>query len=234
MAYLLVHTRDALGAENYGMALVWISPHQVWASTMEEAIGTLSACISSGPDWLYVLAQLYEGSNHTPLPKGKHLGVLPQQKVEESPYGQISQLKVCQLLSTGPRVVCPVGLNRGNQLVTINLPEPLHSSSSITTDEHPHMRIDIPLLPPEEPECTTPPLDGVHTIPAATPPKTPWKPRISLMAEVDDLLTQAMADSHQLTLPPKQVWRRGRLPWRVTLSMFLPLQPHTAAVVLVH
>ena len=54
------------------------------------------------------------------------------------------------------------------------------------TDEHPHMKIDIPLLPPEEPECTTLPID-------ATPPKTPWKPRISLVTEVDDLLIWAMA-----------------------------------------
>ena len=94
MAYLLVHTGDALGAQSYGMALVWISPHQVWASTMEEAVGTLSACISSGPDWLYALAQLYEGSNHTPLPKDKYIGILPQGKAEVSPYGQISQLSL--------------------------------------------------------------------------------------------------------------------------------------------
>ena len=102
MAYLLMCTGDTSGAESYGLALVWISPHQAWASTMGESLGTLSACISSGPDWPYVLAQLYEGSNHTPLPKDKHLGVLPQGKVEESPCGKISQLKVCQLLSTGP------------------------------------------------------------------------------------------------------------------------------------
>ena len=101
MAYLLMHTEDASEAESYSLALVWISPHQAWASTMEEALGTLSACIPGGPNWLYVLAQLYEGSNHTPLPKDKHLGVLPQGKVE-SPCGQISQLKVHQLLSTGP------------------------------------------------------------------------------------------------------------------------------------
>ena len=102
MAYLLVCTGDASGAESYGMALVWISSYQVQASTMEEAVGTLSTCISSGPDWPYVLAQLYEDSNHTPLPKGKHLGVLSQGKVEESPYRQISQLKVSQLLSARP------------------------------------------------------------------------------------------------------------------------------------
>ena len=28
MAYLLVHTGDASGTKSYGLALVWISPHQ--------------------------------------------------------------------------------------------------------------------------------------------------------------------------------------------------------------
>ena len=162
---------------------------------MEEAVRTLSTCISSGPDWPYGLAELYEGSNHTPLPKDKHIGILPQRKVEVSPYGQISQLEVHQLLSAGPQVIYLVGgLNGGNQLVTITLPEPLYSSSSVTTDGHLHMRIDIPLLSPEEPECTTLPLGGVHAIPSATTPKTPWKPRINLTAEVNDSLKWGMAD----------------------------------------
>ena len=119
--------------------------------------------------------------------------------MEESPYGQISQLEVCQLLSAGPRVIYLVGLNGGDQLVTITLPEPLHSGSSITTNEHPHMGIDIPLLSPEEPEHAPLPLGRVHPIPAITTPKTPWKPRISLRAEVDALLKQDMADdsSHE-------------------------------------
>ena len=102
MAYLLVCTEGDSEAESYSMALVWTSPHQAQVSMMEEELGTLSACISSGPDWPYVFTQLYKGSNHTPLPKDKHLGILPQGKAEESPHGQISQLKVCQLLSTGP------------------------------------------------------------------------------------------------------------------------------------
>ena len=101
---------------------------------MEEAVGTLSAYISIGPDWLYALAQLYDGSSHTPFPKGKHLGVLPQGKVEESPYGQISQLEVCQLFSTGPQVIYPVGLNGNDEPVTTTLPEMLHSGASITTN----------------------------------------------------------------------------------------------------
>ena len=48
MAYLLVHTEGDSEAESYGMALVWTSPHQAQVSTMEEALGTLSAYISSG------------------------------------------------------------------------------------------------------------------------------------------------------------------------------------------
>ena len=139
MAYLLVHTEGDSEAESYSMALVWTSPHQARVSTMEEALGTLSACISSGPNWPYVFAQLYKGSNHTPLPKDKHLGILPQGKAEESPYGQISQLEVCQLLSTRPQAIYPVGLNGCDQSVIIDLLEPLHSGSSITTDEHHHL-----------------------------------------------------------------------------------------------
>ena len=56
------------------------------------------------------------------------------------------------------------------------------------------MSIDIPLLLPEEPEHRTLPLGGAHAIPAATTPKTSWKPRISLTAEVNDLLNWGMAD----------------------------------------
>ena len=115
---------------------------------MEGALGTLSTCISSGPDWPYVLAQLYKGSNHTPLLKDKHLGILPWGKVEESPHGQISQLEVHQLLSARPCVIYPVGLNGCNQSATIDLPELLHSGSSITTDEHPICKLTFHYLLP--------------------------------------------------------------------------------------
>ena len=101
MAYLLVKVEDASEVKGNGMALVWISPHQAWASMMAEALEILSTCASSGPDWPYVLTQLYEGTNHVPLPKDKNLGILPQGK-EESPCGQISQLEVHQLLSARP------------------------------------------------------------------------------------------------------------------------------------
>ena len=160
---------------------------------MEEALEILSTCISCGPDWLYVLTQLYEGINHAPLPKDKHLGILPQGKAE-SPYGQISQLEVCQLLSAGLQVVYPMSLNGGSQSVTINLPAPLHSGSSVTTDEHLYLKIDIPS--PEEQDGADPPLGGVHVTQAVAMSKTPWKPRVTLLAEVDDLLTQDMTEDY--------------------------------------
>ena len=147
------------------------------------------------PNWPYILIQLYEGTNHAPLPKDKHLGILPQEKAE-SPCGQISQLEVCQLLSAGLQVIYLVGLNGGNQSVTIDLPGLLHGGSSVTTDKHPYMKIDIPSPTPEEQDGANPPLGGGHTTQTIAMPKTPWKPRVTLMAEVGELLTWGMTEDY--------------------------------------
>ena len=89
---------------------------------MGEALEALSSLTPEGSDWPYILIQSYKGANHTPLPKNRHVCVLPQGEAE-SPSGWISQLKVCQLLSAGPLVVFPSELNGGDQSVTIDLPE---------------------------------------------------------------------------------------------------------------
>ena len=77
MAYLLVYLGNTTEERQYSMSLVWVTPKQARASTMEEVVEKLAACTSSGTNWPYALAQLYEGSGHAPLPKGKHLGILP-------------------------------------------------------------------------------------------------------------------------------------------------------------
>ena len=200
MAYLLVCTGDALEDRNYGVSLVWTGPNQVWASSMEEAVETLSAYISSGPDWHYTLVQLYKGSSHTPLPKDKHLGILPQRKAEESSYGQISQLKVCQFLSTGPQVVYPVVLNGNDEPITTTLPELLSSGARITTSEHLYMRIYIPPPPPEESECMALPVDEAHTIPVANSPKTSLKPRVSVKVATVEAVTSPSQKSEASSL----------------------------------
>ena len=89
-----------------------------------------------------------------------------------------------------------MGLNGGDQSVTIDLPGLLHSGSSVTTDEHPCIKIDIPSPTPEEQDYTNPPLGGGHTTLAVAMPKTPWKPRVTLMAEVNNLLTRGMTEDY--------------------------------------
>ena len=159
------------------------------------ALEILSSLTSEGSDWPYIILQLYEGANHTPLPRDKHICVLPQGKAE-SPSGQISQLKIYWLLSASPSVVFPVGLNGGNQSVTIDLPKSLHTHSSVTTDEHPYIEVNIPMPIPEEQDHASLPLGEKGDIPTINQPKTPWKSRVTLMAEVNDLLDWGMMDNY--------------------------------------
>ena len=199
MAYLLVRVDDTSEARTYGMALVWISPLQARVSLMVEALGILSSLTSKGSDWPYILIQLYEGTNHMPLPKDKHICVQPQEKAE-SPSGQISQLKICWLLSARPLVVFPIELNGGDQSVTIDLPESLHTGSSVTTDEYPYVEVNIPTPILGEQDCASLPLGGKHDTPTITWPKTPWKPRVTLTVEVNDLIDQGMTDNYDQEL----------------------------------
>ena len=130
-----------------------------------------------------------------PLLENKHLGVLPQEKTE-SPSGQISQLQIHQLLSTRPLVMFPMELNGGDQAVNINLPGSLHAGSSVTSDEHPYIEVDIPPPTTEEKGSTALPQGRQHYILAVTIPKTPWKPRITLMVEVNELIDRGMTNNY--------------------------------------
>ena len=186
IAYLLVHVGSTGEDRQYGMSLVWVNPKQTRASTMEEAVETLAAYPSSGADWPYALAQLYEGSHHGPLAKDKHLGILPQGKAEETSCGWISQLDIHQLLSTSPQVIYPAGLNGHDEPVITTLPELLSSGTSIITIKHPYLEIDI--LPKEESDTKVLPIGEASIIQTTNPHKSPPKPEGSMTAEVNHLL----------------------------------------------
>ena len=156
---------------------------------MEKAVEKLTACTSSGNDWAYVLVQLYKGPHHTPLPKDKHLGILPQGKAEETPCGWISQLEVCQLLATSPQVVYPIGLNGHDEPIIIILPELLDSGISIIASKHIYLGIDIPSPPVEEPDQKILPLGKVSTILLTSLHKSPQKSEGSMTTEVSNLLS---------------------------------------------
>ena len=198
-AYLLVQVDDTPNAKTYGLALVWVNLLQTRVAAMADALDTLATFAYEGPDWPYILIQLYEGANHMPLLVNKHLGVLAQEKME-GPSGQISQLKIHQLLSARSLVVVPMELNGGEQAVTVNLPEPLCTGSSITSDDHPFVEVNIPSLTMEDQGCMTPTQGGQQDTFPTTIPKTPWKPRIALATQVTELLDRGMTNNYDWEL----------------------------------
>ena len=195
MAYLLVQVNDTPDARTYGLALVWVHPLQVRAAAMVDALDTLATFTYKGPDWPYTLIRLYEGANHMPLPANKHLSVLTPEKME-SLSGWVSQLEIHQLLSTGSLVMVPMELSGGEQAVTVNLPEPLCTSSSVTSNEHPFVEVNIPSPTTEDQGCTTPFPGKQHETLPTTIPKTPWQPRIALVTQVTELLDRGMTNNY--------------------------------------
>ena len=91
-------------------------------------------------------------------------------------------------------------LNGGNQSVTIDLPKSLHTGSSVTTDEYPYIEVNIPTLIPEEQSHVNLPLGEKQDSATADQSKVPWKPRITLMAEMNDLIDWGMTDNYDQEL----------------------------------
>ena len=195
MVYLLVQVDDTSEVRNYGLAIVWISSCQARMGLMGEALESLSSLTSKGSNWPNVLIQLYEGANHTPLPKDRHVCVPPQGEAG-SPSGQISQLKIHRLLSDRLLVVFPTELNEDNQSMTVSLPKSLHTGSSITTDEYPYIEVNIPTLILGEQSHANLPLGKKHNSATTDQSKVPWKPRITLMVEITNLVDRGMMDNY--------------------------------------
>ena len=221
IAYLLVWVENTKKDRCYGISLLWMHPNQVRAVTMEEAVEKLTACTSSGTDWPYALAQLCKDPHHAPLPKNKHLGILPQGKVQETFCGWISQLKVGQLLATGPQVIYPIGLNGHDEPIITTLPEPLDSGISLITSKHIYLGIDIPSPTVEEPDQKMPPLKDIPTILITSPPKSPLKSEGSMTTEVSNLLSQAVLEASSC----ESQHSSPRRPTTAVVFMSLPQKP---------
>ena len=176
----------------YSVSLVWVNPNQTRTSTMEDVVEKLATCPSSGIDWSYTLAQLYEGSHHLPLPKDKHLGILSQGKAEETSCGWISQLDICQLLPTSSQVVYLSGLNGHDEHIITTLPELLSSGISIIASEHSYLKIDIPAK--EDSDAKALPIGEASIIQTTNPLKSPPKLEGSMTAEVNHLLDRAIME----------------------------------------
>ena len=116
-----------------------------------------------------------------------------RERQRKPPWGQISQLDICQLLSAGPQVVYPSGLNRHDEPVITTLPELLSSGTSIIAIEHLYLDINIP--PQEESDTNALPIGKASIIQATNPHKSPQKLEGSMTAEVKHHLDQAIMEA---------------------------------------
>ena len=112
VAFLLILTEGCTAGDRvYGRSTVWVHPYQARVSTVEEAAKQLTPLISTGSDWPYALVQLNGDACHAPLPIERHLSVMVEGGTSSVACRRISQLEVCQLLSSGSQVIYQVGLN---------------------------------------------------------------------------------------------------------------------------
>ena len=129
---MVLAEEEATEDRKYGLLTIWVNPCQARVHSMEEAVGDLTAWVSSGPDWPYALVQLHNDTHYVPLCKEGNLGILPQRGAEMTACGRISQLEVCQLLISGLQVAYPIGLNGHEEPIITSLLKSLANDISLT------------------------------------------------------------------------------------------------------
>ena len=136
IAFLLVLTKECTVEDRvYGLSTMWVNPYQARVSTVVEAVKQLAPMIPARPNWPYALVWLNADVCHVPLPKEGHLIILMEGGTSSATGRQISQIDVCQLLSSGSQVVYPVGLNGCEIPVIMSLPKSLAKGTTMLGGE---------------------------------------------------------------------------------------------------
>ena len=168
---LVLAEEEATGDRKYGLSTIWVNPCQAKVHSMEEAVGKLTAWVSSGPNWPtpwygYTRAP----TMHHSLRRGTWASYL-KGGVETTPCRQISQLEVCQLLISGLQVTYPIGLNGCEEAIITSLPGSLANGISLTGGKSVYLEIDIPQSLAGEPDLKVPPIGELSSIIMASPHK---------------------------------------------------------------
>ena len=174
-------------------------PYQARVSTMEEAVKQLPPLIPARPNWLYALVQLNMDAHHMPLPKEGHLSVLMEGGTSSATCRWISQLDICQLLSSGSQVIYLVGLNGCVIPVIMSLPESLAKGTTMLRSKPIYLSVDIPQSATKGHESKVP-SPGGHSFPILTtsPIRAPLpkvEGQVSMTMEVRELLSQVVSDT---------------------------------------
>ena len=90
-------------------------------------------------------------------------------------------------------MIYPSGLNGHDKPIITTLPEPLSSGKSIIANEHSYLEIDISFKRESDTKALL--IGKASIILKTAPPKSSPEPKCSMATEVDNLLTQAMADT---------------------------------------
>ena len=116
----------------FGLATIWLHLFQARAPTVEEAVKLLTPLLSTGSDCPYTLVQFNRDAHHVPLRKEWQLSIQVMGGTGSATCRRVSQLQVCQLLSSGCQVVYPAGLSGCEVPLITSLPEPMTKGSRRT------------------------------------------------------------------------------------------------------
>ena len=171
ITFLLVSAEeDTTGDRKYVLSTIWVNPCQARVHSMEEAVRELTAWVFSGSDWPYTLMWLNKDTCHVPLPMEGHLGILPQGGTNMTACRRISQMEVCQFLTSGLQVTYPVGFNGQEGPIITSLPRSLVNGISLTGGGSIYLEVNILQPMAEEPDWKASPLCG-HFYPNSQPPQ---------------------------------------------------------------
>ena len=189
------------GDRVFGLSTVLVHQYQARAPTMEEAVKQLTPLPFTGPDCPYTLVQLNGDAYHVPLPKEGHLSVQVADGTSNTTHERVSQLKVCQLLSSGSQVVYPVGLNGAGVPMIASLPEPVAKGVNLLGSNPSYIKVDILQPTMDEPKLKALPLSGHPPSVLITSPVRPPLPKaegeVSMTMEVRELLSQVAMDTSE-------------------------------------
>ena len=172
--------------------MVWVNPIQARFPTVEEVVKKLTALVSSGPDWPYALVWFHGDTCHVPLPREGHLSVPPEGGTSSAICRRVSQLEVCQLLSSDSQVIYPIGLNGCEIPVVTSLPKSLANGTNLLGGKPIYLKVDILQSTIEGPEWKVSPSGNCPSILMPSPIKAtlPKAEReVSMTMEVRDLLS---------------------------------------------
>ena len=161
VTFFLVLTKEGVAGDRvYGHSMIWVNPYQAKVSTMEEAVKQLTALVSTRPDFPYTLVQLNGNAHHMPLPREGHLSILVEGGTSSANCRRVSQLEVCQLLSSDLQVIYQVGLKGCEVPVIASLPESLAKGANLFGGKPIYLKVDILQSIVEGPKLKVPPPGG--------------------------------------------------------------------------